>query len=183
MEEDPSKEILEIIEEGKVESQEKEEISIEEKEKDDLNLEQEDSKVIKSEKKSVVVEEEDHWLIKFFAKIFFKIPEFEVVKKDAIFQGRLEKEGEFIKSWRSREFLLLSDVIYYYDPVSKKAKGRILFDKTSKITKVEHNSHKFLFKISHATLRTFFLKASDENEMNRWIRKIKIRVKALSSSK
>jgi hypothetical protein len=71
------------------------------------------------------------------------------------------------------------DVIYYYDPVTKKAKGRILLDKTSKIKKVSEKdtAHKFLFKISHSTYRTFFLKASDEKEMKRWIKKIRNREK------
>lgn len=87
-----------------------------------------------------------------------------------IFTGWLTKQGDSIKTWKKRWFVLTKDFClgYFKSPEDTEPIGKILLPSYSIKPSPETNKP-YVFKASHSGMRTYFFMAESEFMMNRWI--------------
>jgi len=87
-----------------------------------------------------------------------------------VYTGWLTKQGDSIKTWKKRWFVLTKDfrLSYYKSPEDSEAIGSVPMP--SYVIRPTNEVNKpFAFKASHAGMRTYFFVAESEQHMNSWV--------------
>jgi hypothetical protein len=77
--------------------------------------------------------------------------------------GWLRKEGNYVKNWKRRYFILEENILYYYEQINEAPKGSGI------VTKVEINtSHSFCLNVTLANGRVLRILATNQPEIDSW---------------
>jgi len=89
---------------------------------------------------------------------------------EQIMTGWLTKQGDMVKNWKKRWFVLCKDfcLYYYKSHEDKEAIGKILLPSYT-IKPTNEINKPFAFKASHPGMRTYFFLADSDLSMQRWI--------------
>lgn len=103
-------------------------------------------------------------------------------------KGWLVKQGQKVKSWKKRWFILRDNLTYFGSATSSAPKGIISLEKIISVTSVDglcDSSHQYCFEIvvdlgcieestENMELRSYLICANNEDEMNDWVEAINL---------
>ena len=91
--------------------------------------------------------------------------------------GELQKQGDFVKSWKKRLFVLREDgqLLYFSEGDVPKPRGSIDVNRVSKITKAEQDTMLPFSIALTADGRDWFLNFESQSQMQDWISAFKAR--------